>query len=158
MPSSKHATRSRAAQPQVSPEKMRALISLYHQSKDFITPETLSVAIDDAFLEDQTVWGTGGKRERTEEQLHKELKDRRALPKLSTTGSVENRSPSSDPRDIFSPEQMHSDYSSWSSYKPERDVQLKAALYGIEPSGDVPLPGLEVLEEEHDRIQRSLKD
>jgi hypothetical protein len=37
---------------QLPPEKMRALISLYHQSKDFISPANLSDKIDEVFAKD----------------------------------------------------------------------------------------------------------
>lgn len=131
---------------------MGALISIYHQADDFITPETLSTAIDKAFIDNRQVWASiyNGRREKTAADLNWELRERRLLPTLS-------------PDDIHGHSHFDNGYHEqggglWSAYTPERARRLKSALYGTEASeAPVPKPGLDVLEEEHERLQRQLK-
>lgn len=114
---------------------MRALVSLYHQSDTFITPENLSQRIDEAFVPQETRSRIAQISGKSLKDLHQELKDVRKSPKFrdwdkdavvtSTNGNV-----------------------LWSSAKVEREWKVMEALYGVDitPSREV-LPGLEVLEE-----------
>ena len=146
--SSRLATRAKTTQAQLPSTKLRSLVSIYHQSADFITPETLDSAIDKAFIDDHDEWQAAiNVREKDENDLYMELKARRALPKLSTgTESAGAEQPI--------------DYDIWSSHSYERAIRLKAALYGVHTPAtgkEAPKPGVEVLEEEHERIHRLLK-
>ena len=127
---------------------MRALIGLYNQAGSFITPQTLDRAIDEAFLTNREFMVSGtDKRERSHSDLIQDLEKRRANPKLSNGESD----------DVNEIDYGGYEEGSWSSKMPERVRQLKAALYGTEPSTDMPKPGYEVLVEEHERIQKLLK-
>ncbi|KAI0802109.1 hypothetical protein BC629DRAFT_1438639 [Irpex lacteus] len=136
--------------PLLPPKKMRALVSLYHQAGDFITPESLDREIDYAFHDQRDILQAfSDRREKGYTELQLELSERRALPKLSS-GVVE--------RNVMDYQSSGISYdSSWSAKQEERARQLKAALYGTEPSDEVPLPGYEVLVEDHERIQKLLK-
>ncbi|KAI0699419.1 hypothetical protein BC835DRAFT_1304495 [Cytidiella melzeri] len=140
---------------QLTPDKMRSLITLYHKAETFITPETLSDAIDYAFLEQRSIVDSWvDKREKTHVDLKYEVESRRALPKLSS-GNAYDSSMDGSMSFTMSSESVAGP---WSSRSPERLRQLKAALYGTEASGDdVPRPGYEVLVEEHERVQQLLK-
>ncbi|KAI0347514.1 hypothetical protein BDW22DRAFT_534503 [Trametopsis cervina] len=146
--SSRQAARSKHV---ASPEKLRALISLYHEADMFITPETLSEAIDFAFLERRDIGDTAGRsRELTISDLESALEIRRVLPKLSTGDSGETQQSS-----LLHSETKVGD--SWSSQTNDRTRRLKAALYGTDPGDGVPKPGYEVLVEEHERVQQLLQ-
>lgn len=121
---------------------MRALVSLYHQAEHFITPETLDEAIDKAFTETTQV-SSARNLEKSHYDLKGELLSRRLLPKI---GSGRGVSASGD-MDVYNYQ--------WSDTKAQREIQVQNALYGIEGRGK---PGLEVLEEEHERIQAHLKN
>jgi hypothetical protein len=131
---------------------MRALVSLYHQADSFITPETLSDAIDHAFFESRTIMDSSSEsREKSHSQLRFELEERRIQPKLS--GSVDDDAPS-----VYDDYYMSGTQSDWSARTPERVRKLKAALYGMDDSSSMPLPGYEVLVEEHERVQKLLRE
>lgn len=123
---------------------MRALISLYHKADGFITPETLSERIDDAFIHKPMARSYTFSEERKYADLWDELIERRALPKIGDGKSM-LRKTSSMPMD---------GRRQWSSSEDVRENAAKNALYGIVDSGK---PGLEVLEEEHERIQDYIK-
>ncbi|KAI0092809.1 hypothetical protein BDY19DRAFT_926404 [Irpex rosettiformis] len=138
--------------PQLPPKKMRALVSLYHEAGEFITPQNLSSKVDYAFHEQRNIFlSSTDKREKTLRDLHKEVETRKSLPKLSS-GVME---PSVD--DYYSYDNGTNSVD-WSSKDTERRARLKAALYGTGPPSEVPSPGYEVLVEEHERIQKLLKD
>lgn len=133
---------------------MRALISLYHEAGTFITPGNLSAHIDHAFFEGYNTWQTTTeKRDKSFVDLKRELDARRAMPKLSTDDAAESHLGSGEGTSAFS---LPKD--TWSDNAPERVRLLKAALYGTEISSDVPVPGYEVLVEEHERVQKLLQE
>ncbi|KIJ56531.1 hypothetical protein M422DRAFT_22695 [Sphaerobolus stellatus SS14] len=127
----------------IPPERLRALISLYHQSSKFITPETLEARIDEAFTNVINV-GTQGTTLYTYEQLTSELESLRKGKGRSTLSSY-NGTPL--------------DYrvnASWSE-QIARESTVGAALWGVQENGR---PGLEtvletsVLNEKEKRLLR----
>ena len=123
--------------------KMRALISLYHQSDTFVTPENLSKRIDDAFIPHETQSGLGRLSGESLKDLTHALHQLRRKPKLSDW----------DREAIVS---RTTDMITWSSGKGGREWKVIEALYGVDipPSREV-LPGLEVLEESAEPLQDS---
>jgi hypothetical protein len=113
---------------------MRALISLYHQSDTFITPENLSKRIDDTFVPQETQTGIGRLSGDSLKDLTNALNALRKQPKLSDWDREAIVTRTSE--------------LPWSSRKGVREWQVIEALYGVDipPSREV-LPGLEVLEE-----------
>jgi hypothetical protein len=107
---------------------MRSIISLYHQSKDFITLEDLDARIDAAFIDDMDFTKRNDMEWTTlNDQLHRRRDKRFGSPTARKRWSP---SPTDEPMT-------------------ERDSRTSAALHGLDPSG---LPGLEVVQEEHARI------
>ncbi|KAF5393872.1 hypothetical protein D9757_000223 [Collybiopsis confluens] len=131
--SSSQGTTSRAPHA-LSPEKMRALISLYHQTDTFVTPETLSERIDLAF--------TGRKRE---DDLMTPLQQ----ASVSTLNYFRRQTELAPKFSEWDQEKAHYRGETWSqsNYSP-REWKVVEALYGVDASGRFqPLPGLEALEE-----------
>jgi hypothetical protein len=127
----------------LSPEKLRSLVSLYHNSEDFITPETLDQRIDAAFIDTHTLSSFARKEERSFETLVKAANYRLKQPRLGPATALEkfefNRGVA---------------WSSQTDTAP-RARRTSAALLGVDTSG---LPGLEVLKEEEERIQQWVRD
>lgn len=122
---------------------MRALISLYHQADSFITPENLSAHIDDVFVNKKALDKFHDPDERSLTNLWRELNIRRSLPKVG------------DGKDLF--KQSHARSSIVQKFSGVQDIrgsEVRNALYGTEDAGK---PGLEVLEEEHERIQSHIR-
>lgn len=121
----------------LTPEKLRALISIYHSSANFITPQNLSAAIDDAFLDDPQKIDFDIP-EKTAIQLQSEMKARGLRPETGRWGSQ-----------------------GWGANAPVwttdtvREKQVRQALYGSEEAGK---PGLEILLEERKRIMQQIKE
>ncbi|KAJ4472258.1 hypothetical protein J3R30DRAFT_3218793, partial [Lentinula aciculospora] len=117
----------------LSPEKMRALISLYHQSDTFITPENLSERIDQSFTtraRETLAFGPQQAGVDTLSHFHTQAK---LAPKFSE----------------WDREKMQFGNAAWSkaTYS-SREWKVVEALYGVDASGPLePLPGLEALEE-----------
>ncbi|KAH9938430.1 uncharacterized protein B0H18DRAFT_1112587 [Fomitopsis serialis] len=109
----------------VPKERMRALVSLYHQSSQFVTPSNLSATIDYEFVT-KHAW----ERAMAADAL-------KASPKIGdsrvphATDSVEM----------------------WSGSRHEKEQKVMRALYGLEAGQR---PGLEVLEDESDRVRREV--
>ncbi|KAI0269258.1 hypothetical protein BC834DRAFT_865591 [Gloeopeniophorella convolvens] len=120
------------------PEKLRALISLYHQSKSFITPENLDEAIDRAFVEVPSMTFHGNRR-LDWPTLRLEAKERRTQPKYGLPESLE------------SPISMYA-----SGYKEKEDRMEKVfdALYG---TYEVNKPGLELLQDVWEHTEEQLR-
>ncbi|KIK65498.1 hypothetical protein GYMLUDRAFT_125635, partial [Collybiopsis luxurians FD-317 M1] len=118
----------------LSRDKMRALISLYHQSDTFITPENLSYRIDQAF--------TGKRREN---ELFAPIQQ----PGLSSLQYFRRQAELAPTFSEWDQEKKRFVAGSWSesSYS-GREWKVIEALYGVDASGRLqPLPGLEALEE-----------
>ncbi|KAI0049595.1 hypothetical protein FA95DRAFT_1488803 [Auriscalpium vulgare] len=121
------------------PEKLRALVSLYHQSGQFVTPETLDSAIDHAFIEDgdSHLFATLQMRYA---DMKAQTKDRGKLPKFGP------------------PEELGYDGRLQVALQDERERRVAGvqdALYGT--VGRV-RPGLELLEDTWDEVAQSLKN
>ncbi|CCM02827.1 uncharacterized protein FIBRA_04939 [Fibroporia radiculosa] len=131
--------KSKKAGPALPKNKMRALVSLYHEADSFIAPHRLLSEIDAAFLPFDSVYNA-----RTEEEPYKTIesqaRQRRALPKIGQSTVVAPVS-----------EQQGRD---WSEQRSGPERMIIEALYGVDGRG---LPGLEALEEEHERIQEHLR-
>jgi len=130
--------------------KRRALISLYHQSESFITPENLNDRIDEAFktvLSDTVVLNKMEVRD-----LKSVVQKTRTAPKLKQwVPKGDKESPISD--------SIGDGSSGWSNItRDRRENKVVAALYGVHvtPSGKI-LPGLEVLEEYAEKLEDSIK-
>jgi hypothetical protein len=129
----------RATKLNLPPEKLRALISLYHNSETFITEQSLDSAIDHAFVTAHSDM-THNTSEYTMLDLVDGVRRRRQLPKFGSA--------TAEARMNFA-----TDSGLWSSSdttKNVRDTRTSAALLGVDPSGR---PGLEVVLEEEERIQ-----
>jgi hypothetical protein len=121
---------------------MRALISLYHQAESFITPETLSERIDDAFVHysRHPIQAPVSVRE-----LESALTDRRNAPRISQWD-----------QDVVGPGGY--DTGGWSSIRAAREQKVIEALYGVNFTNDRVLPGLEALEESTEQVQSSIRE
>ncbi|EJD53843.1 hypothetical protein AURDEDRAFT_110572 [Auricularia subglabra TFB-10046 SS5] len=112
-------------------EKMRALVGLYHEAGDFITPENLDARIDAAFT-----GGTAHQHERGLHELQKELRRRNEEPDYVR---FYRSSLSRSAADVAG----------------TRIERVRAALWGTTDDGR---PGLEIVEEErddHDRTEQT---
>ena len=120
---------------QLPPEKMRALISLYHQSKDFISPLNLSNKIDEVFAKDfyaNSSMFTGYS------ELKSRMAERKAAPVI---GNAQNKEQLMD--------------STWSTGPAERREEMVFdALYGVNDG----MPGLETLLDEEGRVREAVKE
>jgi len=120
---------------QLSPEKMRALVSLYHQSKDFISPNNLSDRIDEVFAKNfyansSMFVGYNG--------LVSMMAERKAAP---VVGNAQTR------------EQIVT--KTWSlGPAAKREQMVIDALYGV----DEGMPGLETLLDEEGRVREAAKE
>ncbi|KAF8633696.1 hypothetical protein AX15_001301 [Amanita polypyramis BW_CC] len=140
----------------VVPAKMRALVSLYHQADTFITPKNLSQRIDEAFV--PSLGEDGGQTYGpvfTQRRHLVKLKDLKELLETQRNGPKvtepdrEQKMPSMD---------EYRDVSTWSGQKKKRERKVVEALYGVEGGrGGQMLPGLEVLLEEQERLEKDMK-
>ncbi|OCH94258.1 hypothetical protein OBBRIDRAFT_747875 [Obba rivulosa] len=121
------------------PEKMRALVNLYHQTDSFITPENLSDRIDQAFVFSRDERPMNEIHEKSYHQLDSELNKQRGQPRIGEAALD------------------HVDRTSaiWSESRSSRARQVMEALYGLEKGGN---PGLEMLEDEAERIRRQTQE
>lgn len=139
----------------LSDEKMRSLISLYHQSETFITPENLSERIDQVFT--STV-GTA-------------VVTRKGLPTLSVFREIRARqvqNPRMGDWEVESDGKLVGEYRAWSSLVSRREKKVIEALYGVDQSAVIGssskdravriMPGLEVLKEQSEFEKQSALD
>ena len=115
----------------LAPEKLRALVSLYHKSDRFITPETLDKHIDAEF---DSVIFYGGVTECSYSRLHGDFITRKREPQLGRTGLSANRGADR-----------------WSDMATARQRMVRAALYGMEGERAA---GAEVLLDERERLAK----
>ena len=117
---------------------MRALISIYHQSENFITPENLSEMIDDAFIYNirypESV-------ESDYYALEGVVAAQKRKPKVGMGVMAV--------RDTVDQDEM------WSASRPKRETLLLNALFGTEGKFK---PGLEMVEDEFDRVKAKLEE
>ncbi|KAI0829486.1 hypothetical protein BC628DRAFT_1417198 [Trametes gibbosa] len=125
-------------------EKLRVLVSLYHQAGTFITKENLSQAIDQAFTDPVRLLQTSALHPETPfHYLEAELGSRRALPKFGKANSALARS---------NAPHVHSG-ESWSDRRPIRERAVMTTLYGVLGRGR---PGLDAVRDEEERVKREL--
>jgi len=122
------------------PEKMRALVSLYHQADSFISPDHLSKAIDVAFIDSHISASVIRSDEDSYKMLERRVQARRHLPKIGQANTIVPISSSSS--------------ENWSDKRTERERKVINALWGVERPG---IPGLEALEEEAEQIGELLR-
>ena len=130
-----------------SPAKMRALVSLYHETEHFVTPENLSQKIDEAFFpSDRVIAVSGDSAKRhvyeTVEDLQNKVGDRRRVPRIGEYNDEDFHIPALQGE-------------GWSSAEHERVKAVAEALYGTVKRSK---PGLEVLEESVDEVQQALME
>ncbi|KAF9263642.1 hypothetical protein L218DRAFT_959169 [Marasmius fiardii PR-910] len=120
----------------LTPEKKRALISLYHQSDTFITPENLSERIDQAFIKRRDFAIPFADTARlTRTQMDALIIDRERAPKFSEWDRDRKALPRLEGRH-------------WSEGTTAREWRVIEALYGVDSSdASNAMPGLEALEE-----------
>lgn len=135
------------------PHKLRALVSLYHQSDDFITPENLLDRIDAAFITD--AYQPHNTPDRSRHESYEDiLKGQRSVPRMSPwnlESVTSSRAPyTADP----------SSFGSWSGTVPGRERQIVDALYGVDsPRIDAhPLPGYDTLKEARELKQKKKEE
>jgi hypothetical protein len=128
------------------PPKMRALISLYHQAETFITPETLSERIDEAFIPRNL--HSAFRTPVTMRDLENVLTDRRNAPRISEW----------DQEGVVLGQNAGYEMGDWSSVRAVREQKVIEALYGVDTTNDRFLPGLDVLEESAAQVQRGIRE
>lgn len=125
------------------PDKLRALIAIYHDCDTFITAETLDAHIDEEFVSpEEVIYDHVTEYKAT--QYMDELRDRRLEPKFGST-----RSDGASAR-----------YGSKSvNYRTtgERETRVRAALFGTSLRTRK-MPGLEIVLEEQERVRRLLRE
>lgn len=129
-------------QPLLPPHKLRALVSLYHQSDDFITKDNLLDRIDAAFLNNLSEQYKSVNRIQ-HMAYDRVLEAQRSLPRICPWNSDPIATPTiSRDGDVYSS-------GSWSGTIVGRERQIIDALYGVEsPRLDGrPLPGYDTLVE-----------
>ena len=119
------------------PQKLRALVDLYHQSKSFITPENLDEAIDHAFLDVPGI--TAFSRERTKDwpTIRLEAKERQRLSKFGL------------------PETLNSSLDMGYEDREARVEQVFDAMYG---TWETNKPGLGLLQDTWEDVEQRLKE
>ncbi len=124
----------------LSPKKLRALVSLYHQSRSFITPENLDEAIDRAFAEPPSVRVFGNGRTVDWPSLRLEVKERDALSKFGL------------------PETLNSVMSMYEAgYLEEREKRVEQVFDAMYGTWETDKPGLELVQDTWEDVEKRLK-
>ncbi|KAG9050844.1 hypothetical protein FS837_001954 [Tulasnella sp. UAMH 9824] len=140
---------------------LRSLFALHHASRNFITPQTLDKAIDAAFATSNHLTPVSTRVEKSLRDLDREVETRRIedrenypftlgraeqelrqqkkLRELETYGAGMRTSDGGS---------MQIPYAHQAPASYARDSEVRAALYGVEQTGDVTMPGLDSLEDE----------
>jgi hypothetical protein len=138
---------TRSSQPvSLSPEKMRALVALYHRTENFVTPENLDARIDQAFIPTSDHLAFHDSANHTFAsyvELENREMTREKIPRIS------EYTPSSH---YYG---MPEDQNSWSDFQDPRERAVVEALYG---TVDQTKPGWDILEESAERIQGEIKE
>lgn len=122
------------------PKKLRALVSLYHQSKSFITPENLDEAIDRAFAEPPSVRVFGSQRLIDYPSLRLEVKERKRLSKFGL------------------PETLNSVLNMYEvGYYEERERRVEQVFDAMYGTSETDKPGLELLQDTWVDVEQRLK-
>ena len=122
------------------PKKLRALVSLYHQSGSFITPENLDEAIDRAFTEPPSVRIFGNRRLIDWPSLRLEAKERDGLSKFGL------------------PETLNSVLSMYEAgYYEEREKRVEQVFDAMYGTWETDKPGLELLQDTWEDVENRMK-
>jgi len=135
------------------PAKMRALIALYHQADSWITPENLEDRIDNTFVPDPN----SAPRNRLDTEL---LNPRGGWTRLDDLDKM-RRHMRMAPKMAQWNRSLAADYvgSDWSIKASKRELKVIEALYGVDAPVDKDmLPGLELLQENADKLTRDKKE
>ncbi|KAF8333329.1 hypothetical protein F5887DRAFT_935972 [Amanita rubescens] len=134
----------------MTPAKLRALISLYHQADTFITLENLSQRIDDAFV--------GPLRHAPMDAVIQQQTDFMTLKRLENELQRQRMEPKVMEPDMERGRNSSNNGVSWSGRTGSRDEKVMEALYGVERGQDGQiLPGLDVLLEERERLEEDME-
>ncbi|KAJ7117384.1 hypothetical protein C8R43DRAFT_1037431 [Mycena crocata] len=134
-----------------SPEKMRALIAMYHQTETFVTRENLDDKIDEAFTGSlkeplATERSTLGLRD-----FSSLLRSRHDAPSVTEWNPPTKVDPVWDGGDGRS--------GIWSNTMSVRDLKVIEALYGVEfAATGKALPGLDALDDQADELERGAEE
>ena len=120
-------------------KKLRALVSLYHQSRSFITPENLDEAIDRAFAESPSVRMFGGRRTIDWPSLRLEVKEREQLSKFGL------------------PETLDSVLSTYDVGYDDREGRVEQVFDAMYGTWETDKPGLELLQDTWEDVEERLK-
>jgi len=122
------------------PEKLRALVSLYHQSRSFITPENLDEAIDRAFAESPSVRVFENRRMADWPSLRLEVKERDRLSKFGL------------------PETLNSMLSMYEvGFYEEREKRVERVFDAMYGTWETDKPGLELVQDTWEDVENRLK-
>ena len=122
------------------PKKLRALVSLYHQSKSFITPENLDEAIDRAFTDPPSARVVENRRLLDWPSLSLEVKERDRLSKFGL------------------PETLNSVLSMYEmGYYEGRERRVEQVFDAIYGTLETDKPGLELLQDTWVDVEQRLK-
>ncbi|CAE6399391.1 unnamed protein product [Rhizoctonia solani] len=122
----------------LTPEKLRALIDLYHSSTNYITPETLSSTIDETFAPLRLTFNTRARFKSywdlVAEREELDSEPDRVVPSANELGG----------RGFGTIDSLGGALAAggWSVSKGERARMVKAALWGVDPMAKI---GLETL-------------
>ncbi|KAJ6516125.1 hypothetical protein C8R45DRAFT_959028 [Mycena sanguinolenta] len=133
----------------LSPQKMRALIAMYHQTETFVTRENLDAKIDEAFTGELQRPKLDGETLLSLESLQKAMRRRNDAPTVaewSSTSMGNSVMPGTNSK-------------LWSGRRESlRDKKVMDALYGTESQAGKTLPGWDVLDEQGSMIEASEKE
>lgn len=122
------------------PKKLRALVSLYHQSKSFITHENLDEAIDRAFTDPPSVRVYWNRRLVDWPSLRLEIRERERLSKFGL------------------PETLNSVLSTYEmGYYEEREKRVEKVFDAMYGTLETDKPGLELLQDTWVDVEQRLK-
>ncbi|KAH6914838.1 hypothetical protein BKA70DRAFT_1257175 [Coprinopsis sp. MPI-PUGE-AT-0042] len=127
-------SKNKSAAGQLPPEKLRALIALYHQSDSFINEDNLLEKINDALIRKTSQQYMEQYREPTVDTLNDAVRARKTTPKF-TQISVKHDSGISSGQ--------------WGFVRNLRDREVAGAMYGLDGSSNAqkPKPGLELVQD-----------
>jgi len=132
-PSSAH----RQSTPSLPPEKLRALISLYHQSRDLITPSNLSEKIDEIFSTGHFSSNSSGTFFASKRELDSALEQRNTQPRIGEPSLP-----------------TYTSERTWNALR-SRENEVYDAIYGVDKLRN---PGLDALLDEEKKIQQMLRE
>ncbi|KAF8211361.1 hypothetical protein K438DRAFT_38320 [Mycena galopus ATCC 62051] len=137
----------------LSPEKMRALIAMYHQAETFVTRENLDDKIAEAFTggngDENRLFGVGDRSSISLDELQSALRSRQDAPTVTEWSQTQ----SGPLKDVAKYADANME---WSGRRyNERERRVVDALYGVETQKGKALPGWDALNENGPLIETS---